>query len=152
MIYDTLDKIDKYANIPNLPDILRFIRNNDGLKLSEGDIEIKGKDLYVKVLRYFPKPARENKFETHRVYADVQVILEGIEKMQVTAPNNLKKVTEYQAEGDFQFFSAENDISDIVIKEKEFMVFFPGDAHKPGCFYKELTEPVLKLVFKTREK
>jgi YhcH/YjgK/YiaL family protein len=150
MIFDTLNNLPKYINIPKIEMILDYLKQTDVFSLDTGDKDIDGKDLYVKVLRYFPKPAEENKFESHEKYADIQVIFKGIEKMQTTNKNNLQKIEGYKERSDLEFFNAENDISDILVGEGECVVFFPGDVHKPGCFYKELKEPVLKLVFKIR--
>lgn len=152
MIKDVISNIDKYRNIPNLAEILKFVKENDIQKLPDGDIEIKGKDLYVKVLRYFPVDAKKLQFETHRIYADVHMIFEGIEKMQTASVDDLKEGSKYDEKEDSKFFSTRNDVSDLVIKENEFMVFFPGDAHKPGCLHEKSKAPVLKLVFKTRGK
>lgn len=106
--------------------------------------------MFVKILRYDPKPAAEIDFEIHKIYADVQMVFRGVEKMQIVGADNLSKITEYEKEKDSQYFSAKNEISDIIVRENEFIVFSPGDAHKPGCRYKDLSEPILKLVFKTR--
>lgn len=150
MIFDNIINIKKYKNIPNLDLIVKFIESNKLNELSVGDLEINRKELYVKVLHYFPKKTEENNFETHKIYTDVQFIMEGIEKIQVTNPDNLKTMMEYNERSDSQFFSACENISDIVIKKNEFIVFFPGEAHKPGCFYEKLDKPISKLVFKTK--
>jgi len=151
MIFDAIENLKKYANIPQQDAILKFLQETDVLRLSEGDIEIKGKDLYVKVLRYVPKDAAENNFETHKIYTDVQMIINGEEKMQVVNTKYLQEITGYNKESDFQFFSAQKYISDIVVRENEFVVFFPGEPHKPGCNYQQRDKPVLKLVFKVKD-
>jgi len=151
MIFDKIENIQKYQNIPNLNLILEFLKKNDISKLSEGDIGIKGKELYVKVLRYVPKDADENNFEIHKTYTDVQMIISGEEKMQVVNTKYLQEIAGYNKEGDFQFFSAQKYISDIVVRENEFIVFFSGEPHKPGCNYQKRDKPVLKLVFKAKD-
>jgi beta-galactosidase beta subunit len=35
-----------------------------------------------------------------------------------------------------------------VVSKNKFAVFFPGEAHKPGCLNDNIDGPVLKLVFK----
>ena len=150
MITDTLENLGKYISIPHREAILEFLRDTNVRDLPEGDIDIKGKDLYVKVLRYVPKEAEENNFETHRVYTDVQVIVDGVEMMQVAPLDCLRKKAEYTDAGDFQFFSAAGDISDIVVQKGQFIVFFPQEAHRPGCRYQNSDTPVMKLVFKAK--
>lgn len=150
MIFDNIKNLTEYKTIPNLNLIIDFIHNKNLLELAEGEIEIKGKELFVKVLRYFPKRAEENNFEIHRIYTDVQFIVKGIEKMQITSKENLREKTEYKKDEDFQFFSVFDYISDIVVKKNEFIIFFPNEAHRPGCYYQNIDEPILKLVFKTK--
>ena len=152
MIFDDIKNLKNYADIPQLDVILKFLQENDVLKLPEGDIEIKGKNLYVKVLRYIPKDADENNFETHKIYTDVQMIINGEEKMQVVNSKYLQEITEYNKESDFQFFSAQKYISDIIVRRNEFVVFFPEEPHKPGCSYQQKKDkPILKLVFKVKD-
>lgn len=150
MIYDRIDNLAKYATIPQIDGVLDFLSRTDVLALKEGDIPIRGDDLYVKVLIYDPKPAAENHFETHRRYTDVQAVFQGVEEMQVTAGGNLKDHTRYDEKLDYQFFSATGDVSSIVVGAGEFVVFSPGEAHKPGCRLRESGARVVKLVFKIR--
>jgi YhcH/YjgK/YiaL family protein len=150
MIYDRLDNLARYENIPQLDAVLEYLGRTDVYSLPAGDIPIRGDDLYVKVLRYQPKPAAENFFETHKRYTDVQLVFRGAEQMQVTAGANLSVHNEYDVPQDYQFFTATEDISSIVVNEGEFIVFSPGEAHMPGCLCREPDAQVLKLVFKIR--
>lgn len=152
MIFDKLINIKKYKNIPNVNLIADFFESNKSKisQLQEGDMEIKGKELYVKILRYVPKKAEENNFESHKIYVDVQVIISGIENMQITGIDNVEHIDGYDAIKDVQFFSAKDNISDIIVRKDEFIVFSQGEVHKPGCIHKNICNSVFKLVFKTR--
>jgi YhcH/YjgK/YiaL family protein len=81
-------------------------------------------------------------------YADVQIVFDGIEAMQVADLNDLKVTDEFKLEGDFVFYKGTDNISQFVVSNNKFAVFFPGEAHKPGCLYGSVAGPVLKLVFK----
>lgn len=151
MIIDKVTNLKKYANIPNIRDILRFLDNKKITCLPCGDISIIGQDLYLKVLRYRPKAPKQNKFEIHRKYTDVQIIIKGVEMMQV-APLECLKKTRASLKDDFVFFSGNKYISEIVARKGDAIVFFPEEAHKPGCSYKGIESQVTKLVFKTRRK
>lgn len=150
MIYDRIDNLAKYSTIPQVDGVLDFLSRTDVFALKEGDIPIRGDDLYVKVLIYDPKPAAENHFETHKRYTDVQAVFRGVEEMQVTARENLADQTQYDEKFDYQFFSATGDVSSIIVGAGEFVVFSPGEAHKPGCRLRESEDKVVKLVFKIR--
>ena len=150
MIIDSVQNMKKYNAIPHLADIMEFIENTNVMELSEGDHPIKGEGLYVKVLNYVPKQAEENNFETHDFYTDVQVLIEGVELMQTVPSDCLHEKPECKMEGDFNFFSADKYISDFVVCKGQFVVFFPQEAHRPGCRYQDLDTPVRKLVFKAK--
>jgi YhcH/YjgK/YiaL family protein len=149
MIIDSISNLRKYTGIPRLDRILDFLSKNDLSGLNEGDIPIDGDDLFVKVLRYVPKRAEENNFETHDVYTDVQIVVEGIEIMQ-TVPKDCLRPLDHSIPGDFRFFDADKDVSSFVVRKNDFAVFFPGEAHKPSCLYKNHEISVKKLVFKVK--
>ena len=148
MIFDSLINLEKYSTIPYIEDICNFIKNTNVFDLPAGDIPIMGKELFVKVLRFTPKTSTELFFETHVHYADVQIVFDGIEAMQVADLNDLKVTDEFKLEGDFVFYKGTDNISQFVVSKNKFAVFFPGEAHKPGCLYGSDAGPVLKLVFK----
>ena len=150
MIFDLVQNMSKYSSIPRLKDILAFIKNTDLKGLSEGDHFIDGEDLYVKALSYVPTLSQENNFETHALYTDVQVVVEGVELMQVAPSDCLHKKTDCEMEGDFEFFSASEFISDLIVRQGQFAVFYSGEAHKPGCLCPENSKIVKKLVFKVK--
>jgi YhcH/YjgK/YiaL family protein len=101
-------------------------------------------------MRYTPKPAEQNKFETHRNYADIQVILSGREIMQTAPAGDLKPVTDYDGINDYQCFKVDQNITSLIVEQNHFTIFYPGEAHRPSCLVKESDGDVFKLVFKVR--
>ncbi len=150
MIHDTLDRLSRYTCIPQVDAVVDYLARADVASLPDGDTRIRGEDLFVKVLRFRPKSASENYFETHKRYTDVQIVFRGVEQMQLAPRSTLLPHTEYDEPGDFQFFTATDEISSMVVREGEFVEFSPSEAHKPGCHWRDLDAPVLKLVFKIR--
>lgn len=55
MIFDKIENMSLYSNLPCIGDIKKFISENDMVALGVGDIEIKGEDLFVKILDYQTK-------------------------------------------------------------------------------------------------
>jgi YhcH/YjgK/YiaL family protein len=149
MIFDLLSNVEKYTTIPYIKDICNFIKKNKIFELPAGDIPIKGEELFVKVLRYTPNNSNDLFFETHLNYADIQIVFDGIEVMQIADLKDLEVTDEFKLAGDFVFYKGTNNISQLVVSKNKFAVFFPGEAHKPGCLYSQSDlGPVLKLVFK----
>ena len=149
MIFDSIDQLNRYA-IPYAAQVIDFLNRKDLASIKEPEIEISGRDLFVRPMRYLPKSAQQNKFEAHRTYADIQVVLKGREIMQVAPGAPLKPIIEYDAVKDYQFFTVEQNISDLVVDQNHFTVFYPGEVHRPSCLAAEGDGEVFKLVFKVR--
>jgi YhcH/YjgK/YiaL family protein len=149
MIVDSLVNLKRYG-VPKTEAICKFIAGHDCAKLADGDMEIEGRGLFVKISSYTPKPAAENKFEAHRLYADLQYMASGTEVIQTARIKELTSLTEYDARGDYEFFKACEDIHSFVVKTGEFAVFYPNEAHRPSCLHESHNSQVKKLVFKIR--
>jgi biofilm protein TabA len=149
MILDRLSHIRRYS-IPQLDQILEFIAKNDCTSLPNEQIDIDGKNLFVRVMEYQPKPASQNKFEAHQVYADLQYVVSGVELMRVAPSQVLSSLGPYDAKGDYEFYNANGSISDFVVEAGDFAVFYPTEAHCPSCLYQNFNGTVKKLVFKIK--
>ena len=149
MIVDHIDNLGRY-HVPKAKAIQDFIATHDCLSLPNGEMEIEGRNLFVRVMEYEPKPAAENSFEAHRVHADLQYVVSGVELMQYTDPKGLVLSVPYDAKVDFQFFKTPNDMTDVVVKQGWFTVFYPGEPHRPSCLYQNNKAKVKKIVFKIK--
>ena len=150
MIFDKTEHLIRYGALPHVNDVVQFLKRPGLLKLTQPEIEIRVRDLFVRVMRYVPKPAHENKFETHRMYADIQVLLQGREIMQYARSQDLQALTDYDAKNDYQFFKIEGNVSDLNVHAGESVVFLPGEAHRPSCLPPDYSGENLKLVFKVK--
>ena len=149
MILDKIDNLNRY-NLPLKEKILQFLKSRDAQTVPDGEHEIDGRNLFVRVMSGPLKPAAENKFETHRAYADLQYVASGVELMQVAPNDLLKSITPYDKEGDFEFYQATDAITDLVVRAGEFTIFYPGEAHRPSCLYRQAPPVYKKLVFKIK--
>ena len=149
MIIDHIKNLSRY-NLPHKDAIIDFLKRQDPMTIPDGEHEILGRDLFVRVMSYEPKPANENRFEAHRIYADLQLVVGGCELMQTAPADQLVPMTEYDTQKEYQFFEAKGFINDSVIRSNEFAIFFPGEAHRPSCRYQDQESKVKKLVFKIK--
>jgi len=149
MITDSLHHLKRYA-VPKTDAILQFIAKHDCAQLPDGEMEIEGRELFVRIMSYTPKPAEENRFETHHIYADVQYLVSGAEIMQTARLKDLAPLTEHDDQGDYQFFRSSGPVSNTIVQAGEFAVFYPNEAHRPSCSFEGYKGPVKKLVFKVR--
>ena len=149
MITDNIQHLMRYG-LPKTEAILKFIADHDCIHLPDGEIAIEGRQLFVRIMSYTPKPASENKFEAHRIYADLQYMAQGAEIMQTARMDDLVPLTEYDPAGDHLFFKTSAATSYFIVKAGEFSVFYPNQAHRPSCAYEAYKGPVKKLVFKIK--
>jgi len=152
MIIDSIDHLRRYM-LPETKEILKFIAEHDCAHLPDGEIELEGRQLFVRIMSYIPKPSLENRFEIHRIYADVQYVVSGAELMQIARMKDLSPLTDYDPQGDYQFFKASCDTispTSLIVQAGEFAVFYPQEAHRPSCLYEGHKGLVKKLVFKVK--
>ena len=149
MITDSIENLNRYA-VPQSEAILEFIAEHDCIHLPDGEVEIQGRQLFVRIMSYVPKLAAENRFETHQIYADLQYLVSGAEIMQTARMKDLTPLTDYDTKGDYRFFEASGGTTDLIVQVGEFAVFYPNQAHRPSCSYKGYSGLVRKLVFKVK--
>jgi biofilm protein TabA len=101
--------------------------------LPDGVHEVEGRDIFAKMVSYDTSPAEERKFESHKHYADVQVILEGAERMDVFQEQDMEPLEAYQEKDDVTMLNAPETYSSLAMTSGMFAVFFPQDIHRPNC-------------------
>lgn len=113
----------------------------------EGRIDIDGDNVYCMIQNYETKPREEQKYEAHRNYADIQIVLQGTESILWAPQKELKIAKPYET--DAEFYDLEDNPTDIVLKPGRFCVLFPQDAHAP-CTIHVKKQKVRKAVIKIR--
>ena len=141
-----LKKIKSIENFDkNIQIGLDFALKNDLINLPKGKIILDKKN-YANVDEYSTKEFGE--FEAHRKYIDIQIMLKGEEIIEVTNLENCLNSRGYIEEKDIEFFENSNGkIEKIILKENDFAILWPNDAHKPQIQI-ESSEKVKKIVLK----
>lgn len=103
------------------PEFLASLRDNQR-------VELKGDLVYCTQFTYETIPQEESFFEAHRRYLDIHIMVEGEERVDMNRPEDLK-LTDAQEGNDFYAYQGESWHS-TVLKPGEFLVVFPGDAHR----------------------
>ena len=103
------------------PEFLASLRDNQR-------VELKGDLVYCTRFTYETIPQEESFFEAHRRYLDIHIMVEGEERVDVNRPEELT-LTQVQEGNDFYAYQGESWHS-TVLKPGEFLVVFPGDAHR----------------------
>ena len=147
MIYDTLDHADSYS--PLHPLFARAFQFAADLPADapESRIEIQGDDLYAMHMSYQTSPAEQRTFEAHRNYIDLQIALDGAERLDVTGPAALTVRQPYDPDGDAILYEPHPECSSVILKPGYFTLLLPHDIHRPGCNLHS-AQTVRKLVLK----
>lgn len=114
-----------------------------------GRIELQGEDLYAIISTYTTKAPEELNFEAHRRYIDVQILLSGQERIDVTQRSDLRILQPYAENTDVMFYAAPSEFTSVFLEPGQFVVLFPQDVHKP-CLSVNYPMENRKLVVKIR--
>jgi biofilm protein TabA len=138
MILDTLSAAMQYEGLgPGIALGLAYVRDFDP-ETADGRHPLSGDDLFALVQSYETGPA-----------TDIQYVAEGTERILYAPVEGLRVSTPYSEAGDVLFFEEPGVSSSLLLRPGEFAIFFPGDAHKPGCMAGG-RERVKKVVIKVR--
>lgn len=96
---------------------------------------------------YQTKPESEKKLEVHRKFIDIQFLVSGTEKIFFGDIDDFDVKVPYNPEKDAEFLQGKMTDS-TTLKANEFAIFFPEDAHKPGCQSLDDSSEVAKVVVK----
>lgn len=151
-VFGKLSDIKHQINDGNFIIAFNFLENltDDILNLSEGECikEMITDDIFILKQAYKPKERSECFFESHKKYIDIQYMVKGDEIMDVTHIDNLKIVKKYDDKTDFIKYENKSDnISSLLIREKELAIFYPTDAHQP-CIKVDDSKLIYKAVIK----
>lgn len=136
MIKDKLENAEIYTNISEkIKQGFEWLKKADLKILEDGKYFIDGESFYANIQTYETKS--DAKYEAHRKYIDIQYMIKGAELVGVTDISNCKTCVEYDSQKDLEFFDITVEEDLYSLREGEFLLFFPQDAHKPSIDYKE---------------
>lgn len=152
MIKDNIKNAQNYYNLSEHVKLgLEYLKNTDFSKVENGKYILWGKEVFAIIQDYTSKPQSEGDFEAHKKYTDIQYIIEGDELIGVSDIENFSQITDYDEGKDIVFLAPKNDVKlDFIhLKEKDFAIFTPKDAHKPSLAV-ESPSRVKKVVVKVQ--
>lgn len=148
MITDRLDHCGTYEKLGiEWVKAFAFLKKCQGAFPAPGRYEIDGNRVYASVQEYTSSPAEERTWEAHRKYADIQCLFDGNECIGYTPVENMLCPADYREDKDCVLAGAAKDGVMLCMRPGIFTVFFPQDAHKPGCAL-DTPEKVRKVVVK----
>jgi YhcH/YjgK/YiaL family protein len=139
MITSTLDQLHWYKIIsPNFEKAIQYALSTDFVPLETGKYPVDGDKVFAIVNEYTTKPRSECDPESHRDYADIQIVITGAEKFGYLPLTDQPVSTPYDPEKDVAFYSlAEEDLNYMTLPAGQFIIFFPSDIHQPEVFVRQ---------------
>ena len=131
MLVDSFDYIACYKGLhPNLDTAIDWLNSHTLDALENGRTIIDGENVFVNVMDADLRDAEGAAFEYHRRYADLQIDLSGGEHWGWASEG--RPEGEFITESDVGFASGPEHAGGE-LGEGRFVIFFPGELHKPSC-------------------
>lgn len=138
---------------PWLPAELRqaieYIKQHVTPETPLGKHDIDGDNLFFLVSEDETQPLAERRAEYHARYLDIQIVMRGVEGMTFSCLPAGEPDTDWLADKDIAFLPEGSQEKTVVMQEGDFVVFYPGEVHKPLCAVGENAK-VRKVVVKMR--
>ncbi len=150
MIVDRIEDARLYAPLHKLfQRAFAVLADPEVAQKPDGRYNVDGDDLYYIVQHYTTKPVDQTRFESHRKYIDIQVLLAGQELLGYAPTAGLEVTVPYDEAKDIMFYRVGTMTGQVRLEPGLFCLLFPQDAHLPSC---QITCPaeVHKIVFKIR--
>lgn len=134
MITCNLARIEKYDyHNERFQMAFDFLRSNDLLALTPGTEIPVGDGVLAKIQEYTTDPEETRKFETHRDYFDIQFVVQGEEFVGIVPAEGLIPDGEYDEATDIQYYQTPPRHGGAVLRDGDFVIVPPEDAHRPNC-------------------
>lgn len=132
MIADSLRHHAFYRNLhPALPAAFDYLRHFDPAT-PDGRVDLDGDRVFALIQSYETVAAEQKRYEAHRVYMDLQYLVEGVERVYHLPLDRLTEEAAYDADKDVAKYAGE-DAQALVLRAGDFAIFYPHDGHKPSC-------------------
>ena len=133
---------------------IEFAKKNENkiLSLVNGSYDVGYNNIKMNLGKYFTKSENEKFWESHKKYLDVQIMINGTEKVAINDIRDME-VKSFDDEKDLTILEGDKAF-DIIMKTGDVLVFFPNDVHKPELNVSEnddsgnIRKIVTKVVFK----
>jgi biofilm protein TabA len=145
MIVDSLKNASMYNVLgKNFEAAFKWLKSNDLKNMPVGKVEIDGTNVHANIMVVDPKTVAQGKWESHTVYADIQFLIDGAERIGYADISRTSQISHDEAK-DFITLSAEGDFF-VRLHPGSFAIVFPQDAHMPGIAVAEGSSAKIKKV------
>ncbi len=146
IVANLTNKQEYYGIHPELDKALDYLTPEFLENASTEKTLLDGENLFVTKFHLETVPVEQTFFEAHKKYLDIQVVTQGMERVEIAHPDGLTLTEE---KGDFYGYTGQADQS-VILKPGNFLVVFPGDAHRLRLPVRESGESFTRVVFKIK--
>ena len=148
MIHSTLDESARYESLhPHFKEVFDYIKSHDLRAMEPQRLELRGEELFINRIDAPSNPQDEQPIEAHESYIDIQVLLEGCERIGwLPRAKCLSPRAPYDESKDIIFYH-DQPTSYVDLLPGDFVILFPEDGHAP--FIGD-GSPISKLIVKVR--
>lgn len=147
MIVDNLKNTEKHESLhPLFKQAFDYLKSVDFSAVQTGKTELQGEDFFVIVSDSDLRAQQEAKLEVHNRYIDIQMPVSKIESFGWKSRSDLVKPQQaFDNERDIQFFDDEYQTVLSLSPNRDFVIFFPEDAHAPCIGDHKIRKVVVKI-------
>jgi YhcH/YjgK/YiaL family protein len=147
MIADRLANGLRYKALgPRIARAIEFLEGTDLFAIADGRHDLDDSNVYALVQRYTSKVPADCKWEAHRLYADLQYVVAGEERIGYGPIDRFTR-NGYDASKDFEALTGDGDF--VRVHAGGFVLLWPGEVHMPQVAV-DAPAPVKKVVVKIR--
>ncbi len=123
-----------------------FLQRQDLMGIPTGRYNLSESGTYANVQEYVTKESF--KYEAHRKYIDVQVVLSGKELIKVAPLSEVREpIKPYNPKKDIEFHASAVSSRSLLADPGHWVILFPSDAHAP-CISFDAPSDIRKVVVK----
>ena len=116
-----------------LREAIEYIKSHVSDETAKGKHVIDGDRLFYLISEDTTEPGELRRAEYHARYLDIQIVLKGQEGMTFSTQPAGAPETDWLADKDIAFIVQGIDEKTVILNEGDFVVFYPGEVHKPLC-------------------
>ncbi len=132
MIFDSMKNCSLYYSLNSrFERAFNYLNSTDLAALEAGKHVVDGDDIFVNVVEGELKQPQDALLEVHNTYADIQVVIKGVESFGWRDRKECNEPREgFNEEKDVQFFLDEHQTR-FMLHEGQFAIMLPEDGHAP---------------------
>nr|WP_086937867.1 YhcH/YjgK/YiaL family protein [Thaumasiovibrio occultus] len=153
MYIGNLEQLDFISYLsPELQKIIAIVKDKLSMPLEAGKHELYGDNAFFILADDHTQLLEERRSEAHRDYLDVQIVLEGEETFGYSLSKFAAIEDDQLDERDLSFSSQVIDERFITLTPGEFIIFYPGQPHRPLVATDKGPAPVRKAIIKVNKR